>query len=180
MKKAVFSSCQYCKRQKSFTEGRMTKYTWANLQQQRWTNECCFQTCFPSLSVLPSSWFCCMWLGCCSVLGVEQWNHIIKVGFSVASFHSSFWQPLSSLQNASLCTAGATDAKISVQARNGLLLHLSKSFPCTTPGVIPCSSLGPHKLWWGGGFSHYVKSPFLMFCQTHRLENHCPVTEWRY
>lgn len=69
---------------------------------------------------------------------------------------------------------------ISVLARNALLLHFSKSFPHTTLGVTPCSSLGPHKLWWGGGFSYDVKSPFLMFCQTHSLENHCPVTEWRY
>lgn len=136
--------------------------------------------CFPRLSVLLPSWFCCMWLSCCSLLGVEQLNRIIKVGFSLVSFHSSFWQPLSSLQDPSLCTAEATYVTISVQARNALLLHLSKSFPRTTLGVTPCSSLGPHKLWWGGGFSYYVKSPSLMFCQTHRLENHCPVTEWRY
>lgn len=52
--------------------------------------------------------FCCMQLSCCLLLGDEQLNPIIKVGFSAVSLHSALWYPLSSLQNPSLFATGAS------------------------------------------------------------------------
>lgn len=68
-----------------------------------WWANACFQTCFPSLPILLTSWFCCMQLSCCSLLGDEQLNPIIKVDFSVVSLYSLLWQLINSLQKTSLC-----------------------------------------------------------------------------
>lgn len=133
---------------------------------------------FPSCLLLAS--FCCMQFSCCLLLGSEQLNPTIKVGFPAVSLRSSLWQPLSSLQDPSLFAADGIYVNISVQIRNTLFSRLSKWCPHTALGFTPWSSLGARKLWWGGGFSCYVKSPFPMFCQTQSLENHCSVTGWRY